>query len=228
MAMILKRRQGRAARLLLVLVFTAGMTISFTAATQQHALALSCSPGSSTTATVDGQTVTTLTYTFGATCSSQEIDHQCTDLGNDDLIHAIECADIWMSSSAANINLWGEGEYYCQGPFGYKQCAAMSVDQVFEFGVLGSSPNGVSTYGHPGGNYTCSGGGCPSGTTATTARAWVDTYHFSGSLGQAGGTCSYIMVAGAETSNSITLPDGKKIPGASNPAITRYMQVCFE
>jgi hypothetical protein len=228
MAVNMKRPSRRAARLLLALVLVAGAMLAFSAAPQQHALALSCSPGITRTGTVGGQPVTTLVYTFGATCYNVQVDHRCTDIGNHDSVHAIECADIWMSFSTANINLWGEGEYYCQGPFGYKQCAAMSVDQVFEFGVLGSKPGGVSVYGHPGGNYTCSGSGCPSGTTPTTARAWVDTYHFSGSLGQAGGTCSYIMVTGAENTNSITVPGGTRISGAGNPAVTRYMQVCFE
>lgn len=104
----------------------------------------------------------------------------------------------------------------------------MSVDQAFEFGVLGSKPGGASIYGHPGGNYTCSGSGCPSGSSSTTGRAWVDTYHFSGTLGQGGGACSYIMVTAATLSNSITVPDGEKISGGSNPAISRYMQVCLE
>jgi hypothetical protein len=228
MVITFKKPSRKAARILLALVCIVGIMVSVSAATEQHALALSCSPAPPTTGTVEGYEVTTLKYTIGAMCSNVEVDHQCEDIGSHGGVDAIECADIWMSFSTANINLWGDGEYYCQGPFGYKQCAAMSVDQIFEFGVLGSNPNGVSTYGHPGGNYTCSGSSCPSGTTSTTGRAWIDTYHFSGSLGQAGGTCSYIMVTGAETTNSITVPDGKNIPGASNPAITRYMQVCFE
>jgi hypothetical protein len=45
---------------------------------------------------------------------------------------------------------------------------------------------------------------------------------------QAGGTCSYIMIAAAEITNIITVPDGTKIAGAGNPAIGRYLQVCFE
>jgi hypothetical protein len=223
MAMALKKSSRRLARILLALAFVAGMTVSFSAATGQRALAVSCGPGISTTSTVDGQTVTTLIYPFNATCVNEPVDHQCADIGNHGGVHAIECADIYMSFSAANINLWGEGEYYCQGPFGYKQCVAMSVDQVFEFGVLGSNPDGVGTYGHPGGSYTCGGGSCPA-----SGRAWVDTYHFSGSLGQAGGTCSYIMVAAAVLANSITVPDHTVISGSSNPAITQYMQVCFE
>ncbi|HUN30464.1 MAG TPA: hypothetical protein VMU95_00475 [Trebonia sp.] len=221
--MTLKKPSRKVARLLLALAFVVGITVSFSAATTQHALALSCSPGSSSTSTVDGQTVTTLTYTFGATCSNVEVDHQCADLGNHSSIHAIECADIYMSFSTSNLNLWGVGEYYCQGPFGYEQCAAMSVDQAFEFGVLGTDPSGTGVYGHPGGDYTCSGSGCPAG-----GRALVDTYHFSGTLAQAGGTCSYVMLTASEVTNSITVPDGTKISGSSNPAITRYMQVCFE
>jgi hypothetical protein len=228
MAIILKRPSGRAARILLALVFIVGMTASVSAASGQHALALSCTPSPPTTETVEGEKVTTLTFTFGAACDNVQVDHQCADIGNHGGVHAIECADIYASFSTANLNLWGDGEYYCQGPFGYKPCAAMSVDQVFEFGVLGSNPHGVSTYGRPGGNYTCSGSGCASGSTVTTGRAWVDTYHFSGSLGQAGGTCSYVMITGAEITNSITVTDGTKISGASNPAISRYMQICFE
>lgn len=228
MAINLKKPSRRATRLLLVLVFIVGMTIFFSAATGQHALALSCSPGSTTTGTVDGETVTTLHYTFGATCNTVEVDHQCVDMGSHGSVDAIECADVYMSFSPSNLNLWGEGEYYCQGPFGYKQCAAMSVDQVLYFGVLGSDPNGVGTYGHPGGYYTCSGSGCPSATSPTNQRAKVATYHFSGSLGQAGGTCSYIMITLDEAANSITVPDGTRITHSSNSATTRYMQVCFE
>jgi hypothetical protein len=223
--MTLKRPPGKTVRILLALVFIVGMTAAFSAATEQHALALSCNPGITTTKPIDGVKVTTLTYTFGATCYNDPVDHQCVDMGGHGGVDAIECADIEMSFSPTGLNVWGVGEYYCQGPFGYKQCAAMSVDQVFYFGAFGSDPNGVSTYGHPGGYYTCSGSGCP---TNPTPRAMVGTYHFSGSLGQAGGTCSYIMFTSDEVANSITVPDGTKITDPISPATTRNMQVCFE
>jgi hypothetical protein len=111
MAMTLKKPSRRAARILLALVFIAGMMASFSAATEQHALAISCTPPPPTTGTVDGETVTTLTYTIGATCDNEVVDHQCVDMGSHGSVSADECADIYLSFSPSNITLWGEGEY---------------------------------------------------------------------------------------------------------------------
>jgi hypothetical protein len=155
---------------------------------------------------------------LAGTCASKVIAHDCINMGGNGGTSALECADIYMTWNSSAIEAWGEGEYYCQGSAGYGQCAAMSVDQVFYWDANTTSQ---SQFGHPGGNYTCSGGGCPAG-----GRALVSTYHYSGSQSTAPAECTVPIIAKTEASNSITVPDGDKITDP-NVASTPLISVCF-
>jgi hypothetical protein len=213
----------RAARILLTLLFASGMLVAASAAAPQRALAASCSVNTGGTLLIDGQYVTqVIASPFAGTCANQVIAHDCINMGGNGGVSAIECVDIYMTWNSSAIEAWSEGEYYCQGS-GYARCAAMSVDQVFYWNANTSSQR---AFGHPGGYYTCSGSGCPSGNTATTGRAWVDTYHYSGSQSTAVAHCTVPIIARAEAANSITVPDGDKI-SVPKAASTPLISVCF-
>jgi hypothetical protein len=214
-----KKSAGRAARLALALLFACGMVVAASAATPQRALAASCAVRTGGTLLIDGQYVTQVVASpLAGTCASQVIAHDCVNMGGNGGIAAIECADIYMTWNSSAIEAWGEGEYYCQGASGYAQCSAMSVDHVLYWCANTGSQ---SAYGHPGGDYTCSGGGCPAG-----GRAKVSTYHYTGSQSTAPAECTVPIIAKTEASNSITVPDGDTITDpdfASTPLIS----VCF-
>ncbi|HUN30463.1 MAG TPA: hypothetical protein VMU95_00470 [Trebonia sp.] len=210
-----QRPSRRVARLLLALLLAIGMGAAVSAATQQRAFAASCSVQTGGQLNIDGQNVTQVIATVDGTCANQVIAHNCLSMGANGGVTAIECVDIYMTYSASAVEAWGEGEYYCQGPSGYAQCAGMSVDQAFYWDANTSS-QGV--YGHPGGDYTCSGGSCPAG-----GRALVDTYHYLGSVTT---ECTVPIIAKTIASNSITVPNGTRI---TNPAVasTPLISVCW-
>jgi hypothetical protein len=208
-----------AVRLLLALLLISGMVVAVTAAAPQRSLAASCTVKTGGTLLIDGQYVTqVIASPFAGTCANQVIAHDCINMGGNGGVSAIECVDIYMTWNSSAIEAWSEGEYYCQGTSGYARCAAMSVDQVFDWDANTSSQR---AYGHPGGYYTCRGSGCPSG-----GRAWVDTYHYSGSQSTAAGHCTVPIIAKAEAANSITVPDGDKIT-VPKAASTPLISVCF-
>jgi hypothetical protein len=100
------------------------------------------------------------------------LSHYCVSMGpSSGGITAIECADIDMNYTPTSFDIYGVGEYYCQGASGYATCNAMDVDQVMY--VENIMTGNLGTCGHPGGYYTCSG-------NCATQRALVSTYHFTG------------------------------------------------
>jgi hypothetical protein len=221
MEIAFKKSSSRAARLLLALLFASGMVMAASAATPQRALASApCPVKTGSTLLIDGQYVTQVIATVDGTCANQIIAHNCITMGANDGVSAIECVDIYMTYSSSAVEAWGEGEYYCLGPDGYERCQGMSVDEAFYWDANTGS-QGV--YGHPGGDYTCSGGSCPVGTTPATGRAWVDTYHYLGSVTT---ECTVPIIAKTIASNSITLPDGTRI---TNPEVasTPLISVCW-
>jgi hypothetical protein len=221
MEMTFKKPSRRAARLLLALLFASAMVVAVSATTPQRALAATqCSVQNDGIEQIDGQYVTVMLAKplTGVTCANQVIAHDCITMGGNGGVSAIECADVDMTWSSSAIEAWSVGEYYCQNPDGYTQCAAMSVDQVFYWDANTGSQ---AAYGHPGGDYTCSDGGCPA-----AGRALVDTYHYSGSQSTAPDDCTVPIIAKTEAANSIIVPDGDKI---TNPKVasTPLMVVCF-
>jgi len=200
----------RSARIPLALFFIVGMTLAASAATQQRALASSCAAESAGTITIFGQKQTDLIIPSNTTCYNVVLEHVCKVMGGNGGVEAIECADIDASWTYGQIEVWGEGEYYCQGSDGYARCAAMSVDQLMKTneGAIDGEGTGTEQYGHPGGNYTCSGSSC------STARAMVSTYHFT----YDGNDTAYAIVNADDATNSITVPDGDKITDPSPPS----------
>jgi hypothetical protein len=83
---------------------------------------------------------------------------------------AVECADIYVNTPTSSgwADIWGEGEYYCQGQ--HPQCLGMNVENSI---VVSSS-----TFGPPdtesSGNFKCNPnvGACPNG-----GRQFVGTPH---------------------------------------------------
>jgi hypothetical protein len=198
----------KGSRLLVALLAALGMAATIATAAPQPALAATCTPITS------GGTVY---VTAGLTCYGVGLSHHCVSMGASGGITAIECADIDMNYTPTSFDIYGVGEYYCQGPSGYTTCKAMHVNQVlyaqdYYTGHLG-------TYGHPGGYYSCSG-------NCTPQRALVSTYHFTGGPASQN-SCVPAIVYVQNSANSITLPDGVTVthtvvqPG---PGIT---QICF-
>jgi hypothetical protein len=134
-------------------------------------------------------------------------------MGGNGGVLADECADIYISYTPGGFDIYGDGEYYCQGPDDYARCDAMSVDEV-----LSTDPAG-GQYGHPGGDYTCSGSSCPTG------RALVATYHYSASMVVTSGECIPNGVGVYLTPNSITVPDGTKVTYPEVPGTG--IRICF-
>lgn len=215
----------RLARPLSALLLACAMVAALSAAAPQRALAsASCAVQTKGKLQIDGQYVTQVMAPLtGGTCASQVVAHSCVNMGASGGVSAIECADIDMTWNSSALEVWGGGEYYCQGSSGYVRCAAMSVDQVFYWDA-NTTVQGV--YGHPGGNYVCSGSSCPGGSTQDTGRAWVSTYHYSGSQSTAQENCTFPIIAKAESSNLITVPDGVTMATAP-PAATPLISVCF-
>jgi len=204
--MIFRKPLRRASRLLAALLVVLGMAAAITTVTTQHAFAATCGVEST-----DGLGTEYLAH--GLTCDNVPLSHVCTVMGGNGGVNAIECTDLYISYTPGGYDVYGVGEYYCQSTAGYSQCAAMSVDQAM-YNTLGG------VYGHPGGNYTCTGSSC------ATQRALVDTYHDTGSAVITSGYClpfsSYVE---SISSNTITVPDGDPISGAS--VGTPFVQVCF-
>ncbi len=103
--------------------------------------------------------------------------HRCYQLGSTTdsagTTDADECADISAANdggSTGYAQLWGEGEFYCQGV--YSQCQGMNVNIDFSY-TVDNSIGGAWTA--PERNYTCNpnpGPACPDG-----GRALISTEH---------------------------------------------------
>jgi hypothetical protein len=125
-------------RLLLALVLALGMTVLVSTATQQSAHA-AVSP------------------------AAVGVAHQCETIGTaSNGNQAVVCSDINATPVAGGTEIWGTGEYFCQGPS--VRCAGISSSNnltVLGFGTMGTAP------------FHCSTTGCPNG-----GRAEVSTTHF--------------------------------------------------
>lgn len=149
--MRLKKLRARIARIVVAAVCALGLTLAVSAAVPASA-AVPPPPDTCTPSPMNGQ------YWVHYGCGSQEIDasHVCQAFDNGeyvDGIQAIECADIYVTTTGGDNIFWGEGEFYCQGPNGYVQCAGMNVH-------IQVTVNG-QTDGNK--NYVCnpSAGACP-------------------------------------------------------------------
>jgi hypothetical protein len=82
-----------------------------------------------------------------------------------------ECADIAVSNSSGGPQIWGEGEFYCQGAA--TECQGMNVSVDYKITAVSGD-----NYSSPNRNYKCNPdvGFCPIGK-----HAMVATQHFGAS-----------------------------------------------
>ena len=166
----------RGSGLLLSLLFVIGSTVSVSLGTQQSALAATsgCAP---TGDAMSGY------YFPVATCSTYPVVHLCEVIGtlSANGNQALVCTDIYTSWATnvdpATFDIWGDGEYYCQGASG--QCKGMNVKNTLDV-----SPGAVALEeGNPSESesslsYTCGGAtSCPNGK-----RVFLATTHYAGDV----------------------------------------------
>jgi hypothetical protein len=129
----------RGTRLLFALVLALGMTVFASMATQQSAHA-AVGP------------------------AAVNLAHKCETIGTaPNGNQAVVCSDINMAVGSAGTQVWGTGEYFCQGPS--VQCAGIHASNnltVPGHGTMGTQPFQGTT------------AGCPDG-----GRARVSTTHFT-------------------------------------------------
>jgi len=95
--------------------------------------------------------------------------HSCVVIGTlPNGNQAAICADIELQLVPDGVEVWGEGEYYCQGPD--RQCNGIHADNNMTFITVSGFPPVVGTVqNNP---YQCVTTGCPNG-----GRAFVSTPH---------------------------------------------------
>jgi hypothetical protein len=211
--MIFGKSLRKSIKLMAILLAVFATAAAVATAAPQKALAAGCGVQS----TSPSGAATDVYLSADLTCDNISVAHKCVTMGGNNGIFALECADIYVSYTPDSFDVYGVGEYYCQGPDGYARCDSMSVDQVLL--------TDTGEYGHPGGNYTCSGSSC------AAARATVDTYHYTGSLVTSAGACiPEGMITQDLGTNSITvptLPEGTTITYPSG-MVSGGVWVCFQ
>jgi hypothetical protein len=99
--------------------------------------------------------------------------HQCKVIGTlPNSNQAVVCSDIELTPVAGGVEVWGTGEYYCQGPD--LQCKGIHADNTMSFITTNAIPPFAgSSQNTP---YQCSTTACPNGTPPNN-RALVSTGH---------------------------------------------------
>lgn len=97
------------------------------------------------------------------------LQHSCVAIGTlPNGNQAVICSDIELQLVPDGVEVWGEGEYYCQGPD--RQCNGIHADNNMTFITVSGFPVAVGTVqNNP---YQCVTTGCPNG-----GRAAVSTPH---------------------------------------------------
>lgn len=85
---------------------------------------------------------------------------------------AVVCSDIEVAPASGGVEVWGEGEYYCQGPD--RQCNGIHADNTMSFFTINAIPPYAAGFQNT--PYQCSTTGCPNGP-GTDNRAKVSTPH---------------------------------------------------
>jgi hypothetical protein len=166
-ATLRKHLTTRSLRFLLSLLVVLAGAVSISVATPHAAQAATppppppCVSGSGTS------------FTVHRGCASQRIPgaHACANIGpSTGATTAVQCADLYATDTTGGVELWGEGEFYCQGAS--PQCAGMNVNIGFSYTDLDT---GAESTGNPR-NYTCNPtvGACSNG-----GKAEVSTAHSS-------------------------------------------------
>jgi len=175
-------------RILLTLFLTLGAAVSLSVATQHAALASGCLSGGNGT------------YAVAFGCDNVRIPaaHHCMEVAHSSngQTEGIECADLYVTNDA-NQEMWGEGEFYCQGAS--PQCLGKSVTIWASAKDNGSAGPADTEHG----GYACTTSGCPNG-----GQARVSTAHFIG-------------LAGCIPTYSFEPKDGATINGVINHEIIK-------
>jgi hypothetical protein len=144
-------------RLVLALFVVLAGVVSVSLVTQSTASAASCVSQSS-----DG------VWNIAKGCFSTEIPgaHVCADITPGENT-AIECTDLVVTDANGTAQMWGEGEFYCQGA--HPQCLGMNVKVGFSWTDFNNAQQDVSD-AKP---YVCnpSTNACPNGGRAMVAAA---------------------------------------------------------
>jgi len=166
----LRAARTRIVRAVFALLGAAAMAVPLSAAapSSAHAAAASCS------ITVQNG-VFEIAYGCGGGLISAS--HACQQTGivvnTDGTTTTDECADVAVADNAGGAQVWGEGEFYCQGD--ETECQGMNVSVY----VYVENSSGTD-YTSPATNYKCNPtiGFCPDG-----GRAMVSSPHFTATRG---------------------------------------------
>jgi hypothetical protein len=151
---------------------------------------------------------------YGCTTIPITASHVCQTFDNGEYVdgaQAIECADIYVTTTGGYGTFWGEGEFYCQGPDGYVQCAGMNVN-------VDVTGNGQT---EPAKNYKCNPdvGACPA-----NGRAWWSSEKFATLYG--GNIC--LPVTGfLPSGNVISVRAGYAALHSANKVATPTLTICY-
>jgi hypothetical protein len=156
-------QRDRRLRLLLALLLVLGATVSVSVAAQRSALAakVNCAPQEDG----DGE------WHVLVGCASIRIPaaHNCAIIGssfNNETL-GIECADLYVTNTDSAQQIWGEGEFYCQGP--NPKCLGMNVT------VWISARGNGFVAATAKGSYVCNTRpSCPDGGEAKVATSHLD------------------------------------------------------
>lgn len=132
----------RAPRLLLALLVALGMTVFASVATQRSA------------------------HATGLPAATVGVSHKCevvNTLSNGN--QAVVCTDINMANTPTGVEVWGTGEYFCQGPS--VQCKGIHANNTLTFRDLTGTLRVLQNQ-----PFQCSTTACPNG-----GRAMVSTSH---------------------------------------------------
>jgi hypothetical protein len=165
-------------------------------------------------------------------CKNVEIpaSHICAAIDNGATVNgvkAIQCADIYVSNDDTNdpptypwADIWGEGEFYCQGPNGYVHCGGMNVNVGMSYAIFLGGHAGVGTT-LPRRNYKCNpnpGPACP-----TSGRAMLASVH----SGEVENSACWQTYAWLPAGNTIAI-DGVALHSIGELDSPKTLTVCFQ
>jgi hypothetical protein len=203
-----RKIHSRGARILLALFITFGSVVFATAATSGAAWA-----ASGCTATLDdGDYV----ISQSVTCYGLQVVHECVTIGSTSNTSAVECSDVYANTDSGNdtAQLWGNGEYYCQGT--YSQCEGMNVKNTFSLNSNSSSAS-----------FTCNDTSslCPNGSRQNVGTAKVQVSEVNQYFPVDTPVC-YSVTASDPAGNVIAVYGASSAFHASS-AETTAIEVCF-
>ncbi|HEY6501009.1 MAG TPA: hypothetical protein VIZ20_16370 [Streptosporangiaceae bacterium] len=139
--------------------------------------------------------------------------HVCQAFDNGEYVdgaQAVECADVYVTTTGGYGTFWGEGEFYCQGPNGYIQCAGMNVN--VDFTGTGQT--------EPAKNYKCNPdvGACTTGKAMWSSEKYATLY---------GGNICIPVTGFLPAGNVISVKAGYAALHDNNRVSTPNLTVCY-